>query len=71
MRPAKYQCTQPPNLKNPHTYIYMQPAKYQCTEPANFKNLHTYIQMQSTYITINVVFRRLVYISNYNKTPHA
>ena len=25
--------------------------------------------MQSTYITINVVFRRLVHISNYNKTP--
>ena len=49
----------------------MRPAKYQCTQPANFKNLHTYIQMQSTYITINVVFRRLVYISNYNKTSHA
>ena len=62
------------NFKNSHTYIYMQPAKYQCTQPANFKNPHThiyiYIYMQSTYIT-NVVFRRLVHISNYNKTPHA
>ena len=34
--PAKYQCTQPANLKNPHTYIYMQPTKYQCTQLANF-----------------------------------
>ena len=61
------------NFKNPHTYIhiyiyiYMQPAKYQCTQPANLKNPHTYIYMQSTYITINIVFRRLVHISNYNK----
>ena len=63
MQPVKYQWTQPTNLQNPHTYIYIQPA--------NFKNPHTYIYMQSIYITINVVFRRLKHLSNYNKTPHA